>query len=175
MDYWYVLFITTGKEQEVETILKILLDREMFSPFVPMLETAYRGGGKRGIETKPMFPGYIFIETDLKSQEFRDKIWRTMYYLKDVYKVLRYGNSYDCMMRDDEKSTLLSLCGEDYYMEMSSGIIIGDKVYIKAGPLQGWESVIKKVDRHNRRAIIEIPIFGEMREVQVGLEIVEKI
>ena len=42
------------------------------------------------------------------------------------------------------------------------------------GPLQGKEGLIKKIDRHKRKAYLELPMFGRMQTVQVGLEIVAK-
>ena len=70
---------------------------------------------------------------------------------------------------------LLRLCDDDRYVESSSGIIIGDSVYIKEGPLKGYESIIRKIDRHKRKAIIELEFMGAVRQVAVALEIVEKV
>ena len=38
----------------------------------------------------------------------------------------------------------------------------------------GKEGYIKKVDRHKRKARLELEMFGRMQEIVVGLEIVEK-
>jgi transcriptional antiterminator NusG len=37
------------------------------------------------------------------------------------------------------------------------------------------ENFIRKIDRHKRRAVLEMPMFGEMQKMLVGLESVEKI
>ena len=34
--------------------------------------------------------------------------------------------------------------------------------------------MIRKIDRHKRKASLEIPMFGRILETQAGLEIVEK-
>lgn len=57
---------------------------------------------------------------------------------------------------------------------MSEGIIEGSKVSVNSGPLQGMEGYIRKIDRHKRKAYLEIPFFGRTQNIQVGLEIVEK-
>ena len=57
---------------------------------------------------------------------------------------------------------------------MSYGMIEGDRVRIISGSLVGMEAVIRKVDRHKRVAYIEMRIFGEIKLVEVGLEIVAK-
>ena len=45
---------------------------------------------------------------------------------------------------------------------------------IQTGPLKGNEGLIKKIDRHKRKAWLELNLLGRTVETQVGLEIVEK-
>ena len=58
---------------------------------------------------------------------------------------------------------------------MSEGIIVGDKVTILSGPLKGMESTIQKIDRHKRKAWLNLEMFGRMQLVEVGVEIVKKV
>ena len=44
----------------------------------------------------------------------------------------------------------------------------------RSGPLKGMEGYIWKIDRHKRKAYLEVPMFNGMQNIQVGLEIVEK-
>lgn len=64
---------------------------------------------------------------------------------------------------------------EDQVVELSTGIIENDKVRIQSGPLVGMEGFIKKIDRHKRRAVLEIEMYGRVVEMKVGVEIVEKV
>ena len=64
---------------------------------------------------------------------------------------------------------------DDRTVSLSKGEIINGKVSIIEGPLMGYESEIKKIDRHNRRAILHVEINGNIVEVNVSLEIVKKI
>ena len=57
---------------------------------------------------------------------------------------------------------------------MSQGIIVNGRVIILSGPLVGEESRIRKVDRHKRRAWLQIKLFGKPYTVVVGLEISQK-
>ena len=57
---------------------------------------------------------------------------------------------------------------------MSEGFIENDRVVITSGPLQGNEGLIRKIDRHKRKAYLEIDMFGRKLKTQVGLEIVRK-
>ena len=67
------------------------------------------------------------------------------------------------------------LIGDDYIAQESVGVIEGDKITIKYGPLHGLEGSILKVNRHKRIAIIRADFMGGPREIKVGLEIIEKI
>ena len=64
--------------------------------------------------------------------------------------------------------------GPKQIVGMSEGVIEGSQIIISSGPLQGLEGYIKKIDRHKRKAWVELPMFGRLQKVEVGLEIVRK-
>ena len=78
-------------------------------------------------------------------------------------------------MRMSERSSLKNLYGDKHCIEASTGIIEDDRVKINEGALIGKEHVIKKINRHRREAVIEVCLMGSLREIIVGLEIVEKV
>ena len=172
--YWYVLFARTCHEQKVERILKRQLDNNIFTPFIPMLELIFKNSRRVKKELKPLFPGYVFIESEVVGHEFLKEIRTSLYTTDDIFRVLRYSNT-EIALRESEKQMLLSLCNNDYCIESSCGFIEGDRVYIIEGPLKGFESIIRKIDRHKRTALIEIEFMGDLRLVHVGLEIIRKI
>ena len=57
---------------------------------------------------------------------------------------------------------------------MSEGFIEGDKFIVTRGPLCGKEGLIQKINRHKRKAWLEVEMFGRKQEIEVGLEIVAK-
>ena len=59
-------------------------------------------------------------------------------------------------------------------MELSTGIIENSQIRILEGPLVGMEGTIRKIDRHKRKAWLEIEMFGRTVEMQVGLEVIAK-
>lgn len=73
-----------------------------------------------------------------------------------------------------EEVRMIELLDHDRVLRMSRGYIKDHKVYIKEGPLKSYETSIKKVDRHKRKAWFEVEIFGRMMYVCAGLEIPEK-
>ena len=89
-------------------------------------------------------------------------------------KLLKTGEEITPLSKE-EVALLMKLGNEEQEVEMSTGIIEGDKVRIFAGPLQGMEGLIKKIDRHKRMAYLEVEMFGRTVEMGVGLEIVSRM
>lgn len=82
--YWYVLFIRAGQEEQVKLLLEKRLDAAVAVPFIPMLETLFKSSGKVTKELKPLFPGYIFIESGMSSLEFMESVGDTIVVSKDI-------------------------------------------------------------------------------------------
>ena len=77
-------------------------------------------------------------------------------------------------LTDEEVHFIQRFGGEEKVVPISEGIIENSQVKILSGPLEGMEACIRKIDRHKRKAWIEIEMFGRMQRVEVGLEIVSK-
>lgn len=76
---------------------------------------------------------------------------------------------------EEEKEALFrSMLNEKDEISISKGIIDGDNVIVTEGPLQGYEGMIKKINRHKRIAVLGLDLFGQGTDVTVGLEIVAK-
>lgn len=173
--YWYILFTRTGQEEKAEQLLKSQLDNNIIMPFIPMLQTIFKYSGRVKIELKPLFPGYVFIESEVPSVEIIKMTRNIVTASKDIIRFLHYEDACDIAMREHEKNMLLKLCNDDHYIESSRGIVEGTRVYIKEGPLMGLESIIRKIDRHKRQAIIDLDFMGAIRHISVALEVIEKI
>lgn len=172
--YWYVLFVRTGTEYKVEQYLRKILNADIYTPFLPIIEVFFKISGIVKNEFKPLFPGYIFIETDILGEEFIKAMNVLACDLCDIVNILRYSET-EIAMRDDDKSFLLSLFNENYCVKPSKGIIKQNKIYITEGPIMGLESNIKKVDRHKRLAWIELKLMNSFHLISLPLEIIEKI
>ena len=78
-------------------------------------------------------------------------------------------------LREEEIAFMQGIGGENQVVEMSEGVIEQSRVRITSGPLVGMEGLIRKIDRHKRKAWLEVPMFGSVQTVQVGVEIVAKV
>ena len=78
-------------------------------------------------------------------------------------------------IEQEEVDLIAGLYGEEYLVRLSKGIIVDSHVIILSGPFQGREGLIRKIDRHRRTGLVEISMMGRPLQVQIPLEIVEKI
>lgn len=76
---------------------------------------------------------------------------------------------------DREVEFLMKFGKEEHLVKMSYGYIENDRIVITDGPMKDYKGTVKKIDRHKRKAVIEVELFGRTMEVNVGVEIVKKI
>ena len=60
---------------------------------------------------------------------------------------------------------------EKRVIDYSKIFIENSIVYVKEGPLQGMEGIIKRVDKRKGRATIALDFMGESRMINLGVEI----
>ena len=164
---WYVIQTIKGKEQEHTTNIKrnVIADEEKV--FLIENERPFRLKGKWLKELKPLFPGYIFVETE-DIEDFAKRLrkrYRTLKILAVDGKMVP--------IRDEEEAYLKSIGGEEHIVRYSEGVRIGDRVEITSGSFAGYTGEIRKLDRHNRRASLCLPLMGREIEVEIGLGIVK--
>lgn len=174
MGNWFVFYVQSGCEQTACNLLNKLLDKGS-EAFIPQVEIVFKNSKFIRKELKPMFPGYVFTNSEVGEIEFISRAYNYARFSRCIFKLL--GNqSIDYMkLSEDEKNFLLGFCDDEYVIEESKGLIAGDKIFITSGPLMGRESIIKKIDRHKRRAEIELMYCGDIRRVNVALEIVSRV
>ncbi len=166
---WYVVQVCTGSEHSIcrqcgMNVSPAVLER----CFVPYYEEKKCIRGKWTVRQKLLFPGYVFMIT-----ENIEELYMQLKQVIGLTKLLGTGDEV-IPLREEETEFLLSFGGKDQVVEMSEGIIEGSQVKVLSGPLMGKEGLIRKIDRHKRKAYLEIEMFGRVQKVQVGLEITMK-
>ncbi len=166
---WYVIQVRTGMEEEIRQQCERVIEKEILEHcFIPYCEQMKRYQGEWHTELKVLFPGYVFLISDEK-----EKLFFELKRIIGLTKLLGTGETI-VPLTDEEVNFLLRLGGEEQTVEMSEGIIENDRVVVLSGPLKGNEGLIRKIDRHKRKAWLEIEMFGRTVEMQVGLEVVGK-
>lgn len=114
-----------------------------------------------------MFPDYVFLES-----EDGERLAEELEQYRSFLMVLGGEETLVPIGREEEEF-LRGLCGKSHHSEISKGYIRNGHTHVTEGPLRGKERLIRKIDRHKRLARLEIP--GSLRNVNVGLEIYEKV
>jgi transcriptional antiterminator NusG len=137
--------------------------------FIPDYEQQKKIKQKWQTVRRPLFPGYIFLVTGQVEQLFFE-----LKKVRGMTRLLATGEEI-VPLTEAEIDFLQSFGGRNHVVAMSTGIIEGSRVIVESGPLQGREGLIKKIDRHKRKAWLEMEMFGRPQRVEVGLEITKKI
>ena len=171
MKTWYVLYVMGGREKK---ILELLNQKEDVKAFTPLKEVVHRIQGKRVIVKKPLFPSYVFVETELNPNGFQQSLIQYRSQISGILKELKYENDISALSAE-ERAYLEGLMDREHNVRLSKGEILDGEVIITEGPLKGYESNIIRIDRHKRRAILNVRMNNQDLQVDVSLEIVKKI
>lgn len=166
----YVVQVTGGREEHARELVLRLLSDVAEDCYTPAYEAMRRVRGEWKLCRGVLFPGYIFVQTADPTM--------LAYRLASVPAFTRLlGNSEDSFipLTDAEVAWLNAFTGvETHVVEMSQGIIEGDRVRVTKGPLCSHEGQVVRIDRHRRIAELEVQMFGRTKRIKVGLEIVRK-
>lgn len=182
-DYnWFILYTRSNAEKRVMDDFATAFEKRNTSyelePFCPESEIYYRGKTKHSegktYRKRPLFPNYVFLETDMPEKDFVREFSSYIYNSPDIVRMLRYGGSGGFALNLSERQRFEYLFRGKRCLERSEGYIEGDKIIVTAGALVGHEGLITRINRHNRFATIKVEMFGQTIEVSVALEIVEK-
>ena len=176
-NFYEVIIGGAAFNQEVESFLHSHMCKQMIDPailqdaFLPEYETMRKIQGEWKRVRRMLFPGYLFMVTD--------SILALLSELKKVPATTRLlgqnGQKNEITpLSEEEKDWIVAFTDDAYCVRMSEGYIEGETITVTQGPLFGQEAIIKKIDRHKRRALIEMTMFGRTTTATIGLEVVHK-
>lgn len=166
----YVIQVTAGKEERARRLILRLLPDVVEDCYTPAYELMRRVRGEWKLVRGTLLPGYVFVQTSNPE--------KVAHGLREVPAFTRLlGNSDESFtpLTADEVSWLNAFANvETHVVEMSQGVIEGDRVLVTKGPLRGHEGRIARIDRHRRTAELEVHMFGRTKRIKFGLEIIRK-
>lgn len=165
---WYVLYCPNHREQDIiRSCRQHLTGQALKDVFCFTYDRMRKYEGSWHVEQQAMFPHYVFLESEDKERLARE--------LRQYEEILTVLGGWDALVpvQREEEQFLRGLCGETHHSGMSKGYIRGGHTHVTEGPLRGKERLIRRIDRHKRIARLELP--GSLRNVNVGLEIYEKV
>lgn len=150
---------------------QLLSDDALQESFAPETELMRHVAGEWQLKRRLLFPGYLFFVTS-DVEALHDGLAK----VPALTKLLGANGEEKSFspLTEQEKDWLSAFMDNTHVVRMSEGYIAGDKVKVTRGPLMGMEGDIRKIDRHKRRAYLDITLFGRTVPTSVGLEIIRK-
>lgn len=166
----YAIQVGSGQEAKVEELIRRFVHESVIGEiFAPRFEAMRRWKGEWHKRTERLTPGYLYVETS-DAEKLALQLRRVPAFTK-----MLGNNEVFISLNDEEVAWLNAFTGGDCrVIEMSEGIVEGDKVIVLRGPLRGHEAEIKRIDRHRRMAELEVSMLGRMKTIRLGLEIISK-
>lgn len=158
---YYVLFCQSVK---IDKLYKIFNFNKDFKAFIPKMERYIRSKDKIVIDN--MFPGYLFIKTEMNQIEF-DTFLLLMNEQRDG--IIRELKKDDVSALTDKEIYLLKLLlNNQYVLKMSKGYKVNGKTVVIEGPLKKLEKHIISVDKKSHEAVLNIKFLN--RKIKAGIE-----
>ena len=167
--HWYVVQVFRGQEDNFIQ----RLNNEDYEVFTPKQIHLLKRRDRVIKAMKPLFPGYIFIATDKDYTSFRKYYQQSIAIIDGCVKILKYKDEVEALY-PHERQFIERFVNKDRIIDASIGFIEGDRIRIIEGPLIGNESLIKKINRHKRTAMVEVTLFGEVQTIELSCEIIAK-
>lgn len=158
---WYVLQVRTGCEESVRD----KLNETGFHALVPAENKLIRSKGNWNKKKSILFSGYVFIEL--------------IYNAENYYRIVSMDNVIKFLGDKNAPSTLtfleaewIRILGDNGILEPTVVETENNKLKVLKGVLQKFKSRIKSYDLRQRKAVFEITVCGEMKEITLSIDVV---
>ena len=166
---WYILHTYSGYEAMVKVSLERLIENnnlqsQIFDVKIPMETTIEEKNGKRKLVERKLLPCYVFIKMIYSNQ-----LW---YWVTNTRGVTGFvgPQGRPLPMKDDE---IRRMRLEEVAVDVD--FAVGDKVSIDAGPLEGFEGIVKELNDSAQKALVNVELFGRNTDVEVEYIQIKKI
>jgi len=159
-DRWYV--VQTRPHAEAQAIVN--LERQAYEIFCPCVHKTVRHARKLKHVLAPLFPGYLFVRTDLS----RDH-WRSMNGTRGVVRLISQGEA-PLPVPIGVVEALKARMGGDGAMDWLSSFEVGQAVRISDGPFVDFIGTLEKLDSNGRVRVL-LNLLGRSVSVDLRLEV----
>lgn len=171
MKYFAAQVQTLKEDVYIERIKRQLILREEKQHFFfPKRRLTIRRQGKQITELQPIFPGYIFIETDDIDFELRNIMRKTpMFYrfLKSNQEIIPLqGNDLNILKHFLDFGPVAEI-SQVYFDE-------NDRIVVTDGPLAGLEGSIIRVDKRKQRAKVQLDFANNALTIDLSFTVIHK-
>ena len=159
---WYALHTKSRFENVVATCLQ----KKHIDVFAPKIRVKSHRRDRRVMIQKPLFPGYIFVKTDMSPNSYLE-ILKT----HGVVKLIGNNTGPICVPDNDIESLKIMATGEK---EITTGAKLkkGDKVVVINGPFSGVAGIFERY-RGKERVIVNFEALRQFAAINVNEEDIE--
>ena len=170
---WYVVQTMSGKEEVLIKYIEVFVDKSYIDEcFIPKRERKKKINQKWKVITEKIFKGYVFIVTSCS-----EKVFFALKNVPMLSKLLCDGEFTFIPLKDNEINFVSRIgSGRPDHTAKISTVEFGegDEVIYMQGDVVAFEGMIKKFDKHRRRAIVETEMFGQKTEIWLEFEYLRK-
>ena len=169
MPRWYVVHTYSGYENKVKKDLeKTIKNRELedyfFDIIVPMEEQIEIKNGKRKVNLKKVFPGYVLIKMIVTEQSW--------YIVRNTRGVTGFvGSGTDPIPLTEEE--IRNMGFED--ISINIDFDVNEQVQVMNGPFEGFTGTVKEINKEKHKVKFLVSMFGRETPVELEFSQVQKI
>ncbi len=174
---WYVLRVISGKERKLKEYIDMEItrsgwDKTITQVLVPTEKVYKIKNGKRVIQERNFYPGYIMIEaipTGLSGEMIST--------IRNLTGVIHFlGKETPIPLRKSEVNRILGKVDEmqEVGTSMNEPFIVGETVKIIDGPFNEFLGNIEEIHEEKKKLKVNVKIFGRKTPVELNFMQVEK-
>ncbi len=174
---WYVLRVVSGKERKIKEYLDKEISRSGWSEIVTQIlvptEKVYKlKAGKKVIQEKNFYPGYIIVEAD--PNRMSGNIVQAINSTTNVIHFL--GRDSPIPLRQSEVNRILGKVDEMQEMgnTVNEPFLVGETVKITDGPFNDFNGTVEEIFDEKKKLRVIVKIFGRKTPVELNFMQVEK-
>jgi transcription termination/antitermination protein NusG len=174
---WYVLRVVSGKERKTKEYIDLEVNRSKWTDvisqvLVPMEKVYKIRNGKKVVQERNIYPGYILLDADDK--RFSGEMQQTIRNVSGVINFL--GDNKPQVMRQSEVNRILGKVDEMAGVGETAiePFLVGETVKIVDGPFNDFNGVIEEVNEEKKKIKVTVKIFGRKTPVELNYVQVEK-
>jgi len=161
---WYVLHTKSRFENVVhEGLLKKSLE-----VFLPKIQVQSRRRDRKCVIRVPLFPGYVFVKTDLNPYEHLEIVKTT-----GAVRLIG-GKAGPVSVPEDTVTSLQIMVSGNLPIATGSRLKKGDRVMVVSGPFTGVTGVFSRY-KGQGRVVVNIEALGQFAALEVDENDLEKI
>ena len=166
---WYVVHTYSGYENKVKTDLeKTIKNRELedffFDIVVPMEEQIEIKDGKKKVNLKKVFPGYVLIKMIVTEESW--------YIVRNTRGVTGFvGSGTDPIPLTEDEIRNMGFDVADVNVDYE----VNDSVRVMNGPLEHFIGVVQEINKEKRKVKVMVSMFGRETPVELDFIQVQKV